>query len=246
MQAYRPPSETNKKVFFDELDETLDKAVNKYDNIFLAGDLNIDTGDKSKDTNNYLCDFMDTFSLNNLIKVKTCYKSATGTILDIMLTNKMRSFQKTSNVTTGISDYHKLIVTCPKAHFKKLPPKKIVYRDYKNFNKNFDQNLIQRKFYSQKNSYDLFTETFKSVVDHHAPQKKKFVRGNDAPFMTKPLRETIMNRSRCKHKYLKFPSRENFLAMKSMKNKYNSLCEKAKTQYLKKCTSKNSSNNKQF
>ena len=85
MQAYRPPSETNKKVFFDELDETLDKAVNKYDNIFLAGDLNIDTGDKSKDTNNYLCDFMDTFSLNNLIKVKTCYKSTAGTILSLQM-----------------------------------------------------------------------------------------------------------------------------------------------------------------
>ena len=92
MYAYRPPNETNKKVVFDELNETLDKAVNKYDNIFLAGDLNIDTRDKSKDTNNYLSDFMDTFSLNNLIKVKTCYKSATGTIVDIMLTNKMRSF----------------------------------------------------------------------------------------------------------------------------------------------------------
>ena len=97
--------------------------MNKYDNIFLAGDLNIYTGDKSKDTNNYLCDFMDTFSLNNLIKVKTRYKSATATILDIMLANKMRSFQKTSTVTTGISDCHKMIVTCLKAHFKKLPPK---------------------------------------------------------------------------------------------------------------------------
>ena len=109
MYAYRPPNEANKKVFFDELNETLDKVVNKY-NIFLAGDLNIDTGNKSKDTNNYLCDFMDTFSLNNLTKVKTCFKSATGTTLDIMLTNKMRSFQKTSTVTTGISDCHKMIV----------------------------------------------------------------------------------------------------------------------------------------
>ena len=36
-------AETNKKVFFDELNETLNKAVNKYDNIFIAGDLNIDT-----------------------------------------------------------------------------------------------------------------------------------------------------------------------------------------------------------
>ena len=247
MYTYRPSKETNKKVFFDQLNETLDKAVNKYYNIFIAGDLNIDTGDKSKDTNNYLCDFMDTFSLNYLIKVKTCYKSATGTILDIMLTKKMRSFQKTSVVTTGISDCHKMIVTCLKTNFKKLLPKKIVYIDYKNtFLYDLDQNLIYGKFYFQKNSYDLFTETFKNVVDHHAPLKKKFVCGYDVPFMTKHLRKAIMNRSRCKHKYLKFPSRENFLAMKNMRNKCNSLFKKAKTQYFKKCTSKNFSNNKQF
>ena len=64
--------------------------------------------------------------------------------------------------------------------------------------------------------------------------------------MTKHLRKALMNRSRYKHKYSKFPSIENFLAMKSMKNKCNSLCKKAKTQYFKKCMSKNSSNNKQF
>ena len=98
----------------------------------------------------------------------------------------MRSFQKTSTVTTGISDYHKIIVICLKVRFKKLPPKKIVYRDYKNFNKNTfifdpDQHSIQGKFYSQKNSCDLFAETFKSVVNYHAPLKKKFVRRNDAP-----------------------------------------------------------------
>ena len=150
--------------------------MSKYDNIFVAGDLDIDTGVRSKDTNNYLCDFMDSFSLNNLIKVKKCYKSVSGTILDIMLTNKVRSFQKTSTVTTGISDCHKMIITCLKAHLKKLSPKKIVYRDYKNVNKNaflydLDQNLIQGKFYTRKNSYDLFTGTFKSVVNHQAPLK---------------------------------------------------------------------------
>ena len=87
MYAHRPPNKTNKKVCFDELAETLNKAANKYDNIFIAGDLNIDT-------NNDLCDFIDTFSLNNLIKVETSYKSATGTILDIMLTNKMKFFRQ--------------------------------------------------------------------------------------------------------------------------------------------------------
>ena len=47
---------------------------------------------------------------------------------------------------------------------------------------------------------------------------------------------------KCKRKYL----RENFLVMKSMRNKCNSLCKKEKTQYFKKYTSKKSSNNKQF
>ena len=64
--------------------------------------------------------------------------------------------------------------------------------------------------------------------------------------MTKRLRKAIMNKSRCKYKCLKIPSRENFLANKSMKNKCNSFCKKAKTQYFKKCTSKNSSNNNRF
>ena len=57
--AYRPPNETNKKVLFNELNKILDKAVKNYDSIFIAGNLNIDTGVKSKGTNNYLCDFMD-------------------------------------------------------------------------------------------------------------------------------------------------------------------------------------------
>ena len=45
---------------------------------------------------------MDTFFLNNVIKVKTCYKSASGTIFDIVLTNKMRNLQKTSTVATSM------------------------------------------------------------------------------------------------------------------------------------------------
>ena len=42
----------------------------------------------------------------------------------------------------------------------------------------------------------------------------KKLRGNQAKFMTKELRKAIMDRSRLKNKYLKRPSRENFLAYK--------------------------------
>ena len=251
MFVYRPPDEGNKKVFFEELTNSLNKATNKYDNIFVSGDFNIDMSNNAKDKNNYLSDFMDTFSLRNIVNLKTCYKSVCGSILDIMLTNKSKCFQKTSTVTTGLSDFHKMIVTSLKAHFKKLPPKKIVYRDYKNFDENaflyeLDQNMIKGKFYAQNDPYNGFTSTFTNIANKHAPLKKKIIRGNDAPFMTKELRKAIMNRSRSKHKYLKNPSRENFLILKKMKNKSNSLCRKAKKQFFKKSCEKGLNTNKEF
>ena len=247
--AYRPPNDTNKALFFTELTKTLDRGVNKYDNIFIAGDLNIDI--TSKDKNSNICDFIDAFSLTNLITSKTCYKSISGTTLDIMLTNRPKSFQKTSTVVTGLSDCHKMIVTCLKSYFRKLPPKKIIYRDYKNFNQaeflnELDQEMIKGSFYKENNPYEGFSNLYKNIVDKHAPPKEKTIRGNDAPFMTKELRKAIMDRSRYKNKYLKFPSRENFLNMKKMKNRCNSLCKKAKRAYFKESTKQGILTNKEF
>ena len=58
----------------------------------------------------------------------------------------------------------------------------------------------------------------KRVLDKHAPLKMKKLRGNQATFMTKELRKAIMDRSRFKNKYLKWPTRENFLVYKKAKN----------------------------
>ena len=41
--------------------------------------------------------------------------------------------------------------------------------------------------------------------------------------MNKELSKVIMNKSRIKNKYLKWPSRENYLAYKKMKKKCNNL-----------------------
>ena len=54
-------------MFFNELNETLSKAVNSYENIIVIEDLNIDVSDHNKDRINYLSDFVDTFSLYNLV-----------------------------------------------------------------------------------------------------------------------------------------------------------------------------------
>ena len=68
------------------------------------GDLNIDTSDKTKDTSYYLSDLCDTFSLKKIILTrKTCFKKTIDTSIDVLLTNRPRSFLKTDILETGLS-----------------------------------------------------------------------------------------------------------------------------------------------
>ena len=49
------------------------------------GDLNIDTLKNGADTNHYLSDLCDTFSLTNLISSTICFKSLSGTFINVFL-----------------------------------------------------------------------------------------------------------------------------------------------------------------
>ena len=84
----------------------------------LAGDLNIDILEPSKDTSNHLPDLLNVFNLKNFVKKPTCFMSDKWSLIDIILTNKPRSFHKTQGFVTGISDFHKLVVTVLRSYYK--------------------------------------------------------------------------------------------------------------------------------
>ena len=90
-----------------------------------------------------------------------------------------------------------MILTQLKLAFEKLPPKTITFRDYKHFNKDkFERDLVLAMASNPAStySYDQFLLTFESVLGKHAPVKRRKVRGNQMPFMNKPLRQAIMRR----------------------------------------------------
>ena len=72
-------------MFFNEICITLNKILGKYDNIFLAGDLNIDELKPGSNSSNHLSDAKDVFNLTNLVKKPTCFKLQDGTLIDLML-----------------------------------------------------------------------------------------------------------------------------------------------------------------
>ena len=188
----------------------------------------------TSDSSNHLSDLNDTFSLTNLVTDFTCFKSNKGTLIDLMLTKKPKSFYKSHSFVTGLSDCHNLIVSFYRNSFQKLPPKFIIYRNKKNFHEsNFlrglDSRLIKGELYKNcENPYTKLSEIFSEVSNYHAPLKQKSVRGNHAPFMTRELSKAIMTKSKVKNSYVKWLSRKNFVAYKKTKNKCNSLTRKAK------------------
>ena len=101
---YRPPESSNIDAFFTDLSITLNSALDKYENIILMGDINIDTLNKQDTGYNRIVSFCDVFGLSNLVTAKTCFTKNTSSSIDVILTNRPRCFQKTSVFETGISD----------------------------------------------------------------------------------------------------------------------------------------------
>ena len=122
-----------------------------------------------------------------------------------------------------MSDYHKLISTFLKSHFARLRPKVINYRNYKKFDENIFLNNLQKLGIkldeeNSESSYSLISNKFLEVVNKHAPLKKKVLRGNHSPFVTKEFQKVIYTRSKLKNKMNQNPSRENVLAYKKQRN----------------------------
>ena len=153
------------------------------------------------------------YNLKDLVKEPTCFKNPDNpSCIGLFLTNRPRTFQCTTTIETGISDFHKLVVTVLKTFYKKQRPKIIHYRNYKNFeNDNFHENLKEEllKFDITNAPLSKFNDTVLSVLGKHAPKKLKYIRSNNCNFMTKELRKAIMNRSKLRNKFLKTRNEES-------------------------------------
>ena len=93
------------------------------------------TGDSNTDATEFcLKELLDANDLKNIIKNNTCFKHPLNpSCIDLFLTNSLQSYQNTATISTGLSDFHKMIVTVHKSTFRKSNPKVIQYRCFRNF-----------------------------------------------------------------------------------------------------------------
>ena len=91
--------------------------------------------------------------------------------------------------------------------------------------------------------YDNFIKTFLTVLDKHAPIKKKYLRANHANFVTKQLRKAIMKRSKLRNQDRNEASQS---AYRKQRNLCETLLRKAKKQYFSNLEHKLITDNKKF
>ena len=193
----------------------------------------------------------DLFHLTNIVKFETCFTKIYTSLIDLILTNKPSSFNITLVTETGLSDYYKTTTTFFKLHFSRLRPQVITYRNYKKFHEEKflndlkETNIIMNEKDPNQN-YQSFTKTFLTIVNKHAPLKKKIVRGNQAPFMTKKFQKAIYTRSRLKNKMNKNPTEKNITAYKRQRNLCVSLRRKNIKSFFNNVTKTGIITNKNF
>ena len=70
------------------------------------GDINIELSNNLRDG------FCGSYKLRSFMKKPICFKDLDNpTNIDLILTNRQKSFQNSANIETGLSDCHKLTVT---------------------------------------------------------------------------------------------------------------------------------------
>ena len=90
-----------------------------------------------------------------------------------------------------------------KMSFKNHSPTERHYRDYKHFDRCKFKNNLNGKLSDGISNYESFETTFTEVLNKHAPLRKKHLRANHAPYITKTLRKVmIMHRSQLEKKYI--------------------------------------------
>ena len=129
----------------------------------------------------------------------------------------------------------------------KSKPKEIIYRDFKKFSEeSFNEELSLKLTNECVNDCSSFENIFLDTLNHQAPVKKKLLRANHAPYITKTLRNVIMRRSNLQTKYFKTRTPESLQKYRKQKNYFSRLYKKERKTFFKNLKVSNITDNKTF
>lgn len=123
----------------------------------------------AEDTESSLFAFLEQYTAKNIMKEKNCFKNPYSSIhIDIFLNSSQHSFQNTMTISTGMTHFHKTVITIWKSLFIKLGKAKETY--YWG-NEQFTSNLFRVQYVVSldciNKDYDSFEDTFMKTLNKH-------------------------------------------------------------------------------
>ena len=95
-------------------------------------------------------------------------------------------------------------------------------------------------------NYRSFGNVFIDVLNRHAPIRKKVIRANHAPYVTKGLRKAIMKRSQLEKIYFKKRTQESFKKYRKQKNYCSRLNKRERKSFFESIDSSKITDKKTF
>ena len=126
-------------------------------------------------------------------------------------------------------------------------PKEIIYRGFKKFSEEtFNQELSLKLINQRVSNYSSVENIFSDTLNHHSPVKKKLLRANHGPYVTKTLRKAIMRRSNLQTKYFKTRTPESLKKYRRQKNYCSRLYKKERKTFFNSLKVSNITDNNIF
>ena len=185
--VYRPPSATSD--WTDQVEQSLEKANSENKEILFLGDLNFNMLNKTGPVKAWL-QKTENLNMSQLVCSPTRVTETSETIIDHVYSNVPDNIVSVSVPHYSISDHYPVCVTRKISNtFEKGPVHKfITYRNTKSFNETeFIRELEEQPwtviniFDTASDALDYFITTFNSVLDKHAPKKKRRVKKSKQP-----------------------------------------------------------------
>ena len=113
MNSSYNPHKNNICRHMEVVTKTLDSYYSKYENVIYLGDFNAGVLETT------MTSFCESYNLKSITKQPTCFKNPEKpSCIDLILTNRPKSFQSTCVIETGSSDFHRITMSVLKMHFR--------------------------------------------------------------------------------------------------------------------------------
>lgn len=245
--VYRPPSENNLDVFFNEFEFLLESVQALNCETYICGDFNIWMDDMSRRDVSIFNDLLSVHQLVNKVTVNTSIAGRAGHMLDLVICNEDSPslFGLCVEEKCSISPVHKLVTFALTASTRNNINKEICFRVKSRFDPESYINCLAQKFsssgpdtcvHNETSCIDCLLEEYNQIAkeeyDRACPLVKKTIALKDhSPWFNSIAVQIKRQKRSLEKKWRRLKTKNLWNEYKAAKNQYNNVIKKCKIEY---------------